>query len=50
MLADARLAPDHFRRRARSNERVKTGNRAAGDGDADKGKHRAGEDKVRCRR
>ena len=45
MLADARLAPDHFRRRARSNERVKTGNRAARDRDADEGKHRPGEDK-----
>ena len=39
------FAREHFRRRAGSNERMKTGNRAARDRDADKRKNRSGENK-----
>ena len=43
-VANARLAFDHFRRRPGRDQRMKAGNRAAGDRDANERKHRPGKD------
>ena len=47
-VANPRLALDHFRRRAGSDQGMKPGDRAAGDRDADERKNRSGKDQPRA--
>ena len=42
----SRLLVDHLRRRARADERVEAGDRAAGDGDEDEREERARDDRA----